>query len=80
MAIQKAQDRITQVTQDEAALRAYEIREKAILDWNSAVGYHTRETAKETTKEIARKLKALNVSIEQIIQSTGLTKKQIEDL
>ena len=76
MAIQKAQDRITQVTQDEAALRAYELREKAILDWNSAVGYHTREN----TKEIARKLKALNVSIEHIIQSTGLTENQVNEL
>ena len=75
-AIEKAQERITQVTKDEAALRAYEIREKAILDWNSAVSYHTREN----TKEIARKLKALNVSIEQITESTGLTEKQVNEL
>ena len=76
LAIQKAQERITIVTQDEAALRAYEMREKAILDWNSAVSYHTRET----TKEIARKLKSLNVPTEHIIESTGLTEKQVKEL
>ena len=75
-ATQKAQDRITQVTQDEAALRAYEIREKAILDWNSAVGYHTREN----TKEIARKMKAYNIPMEQITNITGLTENQVNEL
>ena len=61
---------------DEAAYRAYEDREKALHDWNSAVGYHTREA----TKEIARKLKALNVPMAHIVESTGLTEKQIKDL
>ena len=75
-AIQKANERIAVVTQDEAALRAYEMREKAIRDWNSAVNYHTREKS----KEIAKKLKARNVSIDDIIESTGLTEKQIKDL
>ena len=80
MAIQKAHNRIDHVIQDESALRAYEMREKAILDWNSAVGYHTRETARETAREIARKMRAKNVSINEIIDYTGLTVKQIEDL
>jgi predicted transposase/invertase (TIGR01784 family) len=76
VAIQKAQEKAAFVTQDEDALRIYEIREKAIMDWNSAVGYHTRETS----KQIARKLKALNVPTEHIVESTGLTEKQINDL
>ena len=71
-AIQKAQERITFITQDEASLRAYEMREKAIMDWNSAIGYHTRE--------IARKLKADNMSTDQIIKYTGLTEKQVNEL
>ena len=79
-AIQKAQERIAQVTQDEASLRAYEIREKAILDWNSAVGYHTREAKKEEKLEIARKMKAKNVPIDDIIDYTGLTEKQVNEL
>ena len=76
VAIRKANDRIDMVTMDDVAYRAYEDREKALHDWNSAVGYHTRET----TKEIARKLKALDVPTAHIIQSTGLTEKQINDL
>jgi len=79
-AIQKAQERIAIVTQDESALRAYEMREKAILDWNSAVGYHTREARKEREIEIAHKLKADNIPVEQIIKYTGLTEKQVNEL
>ena len=52
------------------------MREKAIRDWNSAVNYHTRET----TKEMARKMKVDNEPIEKIIKYTGLTERQIKDL
>ena len=79
-AIQKAQERLDFVTQDEAALRAYEIREKAILDWNSAVSYHTREAKKEAELEIARKLKADNMPTDQITKYTGLTENQVNEL
>ena len=75
-AIQKAQGRITQVTQDETALRAYEIREKAILDWNSAVNRAIREDR----KELARKMKADNMPMDQITKYTGLTEKQVNEL
>ena len=75
-AIQKAQDRITQVTQDEATLRAYEIRERAIWDWNSGVSHAIRER----DKEIARKMKAYNLPMDQIINITGLTEKQVNEL
>ena len=80
MAIQKAQERTVLVTQDEASLRIYEMREKALHDWNSAVNYHTREAEKEAKKEIARKLKAKNMPMDQIIDVTGLTESQINDL
>ena len=80
MAIQKAHKRIDHVIQDEAALRAYEMREKAIMDWNSAVGYHTREAKKEGKIEVARKMKADNEPIEKISRYSGLTEKQVKDL
>jgi predicted transposase/invertase (TIGR01784 family) len=76
LVIKKANDRIDIVTMDEAAYRAYEDREKALHDWNSAVGYHTRETK----KEIARKMRSMNMPMSQIIEITGLTEKQVLDL
>ena len=75
-AIQKANERISFVIQDEATLRAYEMREKAIMDWSSSVNYHTRETK----KDIARKLKALDMPTKHISESTGLTEMQIKEL
>ena len=76
MAIQKAHERIGFVTQDESALRAYEIREKAILDWNSGVNHALREREKER----AREMKADNMPIDEIIDYTGLTEKQVKEL
>ena len=84
MAIQKAHNRIDHVIQDEASLRAYEMREKAIMDWNSAVSYHTREAKKEGKIEgkieMARKMKADKEPIEKISRYSGLTEKQVKDL
>jgi len=76
MAIQKAQERTALVTQDETSLRLYEMREKALHDWNSAVNFHTREVKRET----ARKMRADNMPVEQIIKYTGLTESQINDI
>ena len=75
-AIQKAHERAAFVRQDEAAMTEYIWREMALSDWNSAVGFHTRETA----KEIARKMKADNMPLEQIIKYSGLTENQIKAL
>ena len=75
-AIQKAQERITRVTQDESALRAYEMREKAIMDWNSGVNHAIREDR----KDIARKMKTRNMPTDEIIDYTGLTEKQVNEL
>ena len=75
-AIKKAHDRTAFVTQDEAAMTEYLRREMALSDWTSGVNYAIREN----NKEIARKLKALGVPITHIVESTGLTEKQINDL
>jgi len=76
MAIQKAHERTAFITQDEVSMTEYIRREMALSDWNSAVGYHTREAK----KDIAQKLKAKNMPVDQIIDVTGLTEKQINDL
>jgi predicted transposase/invertase (TIGR01784 family) len=61
---------------DEEALRVYEMREKALSDWTSGVNHAKREQS----REIARKLKAMGISIEQIAQGIGLTGQQIKEL
>jgi len=76
VAIRKANDMIDIVTMDEATYRIYEVREKALHDWNSSLGGAIRETK----KEVARKMKAANLPISQIIECTGLTEKQVLDL
>jgi predicted transposase/invertase (TIGR01784 family) len=76
MAIQKAQERTVFITQDEVSMTEYIRREMALSDWNSAINYHTREAKKET----ALKMKADNMTMEQIIKYTGLTESQINDL
>jgi len=73
VAIRKANDMIDIVTMDETAYRIYEVREKALHDWNSSLGGAIRETK----KEIARKMKAANLPISQIVECTGLTEKQV---
>lgn len=79
-AIRKAHERTAFVTQDEIALTEYIRREIALSDWTSAVNYHKRKGANERDREIAQKLKALGVPIDTIIESTGLTEKQINEL
>jgi len=76
VAIRKANDMIDIVTMDEAAYREYEAREKDMLNRNTFIYYYTREAK----KEVARKMKADNLSISQIIEYTGLTEKQVLDL
>jgi len=73
VAIRKANNMIDIVTMDEAAYREYEAREKALHDWNSSLSGAIRETK----KEIARKMKVANLPINQIIECTGLTEKQV---
>jgi predicted transposase/invertase (TIGR01784 family) len=76
IAIQKAQERTAFVAGDKEALREYHLREMALSDWTSGVNHALREER----KTIARNLKVIGVSIEQIAQGTGLTKEQINEL
>ena len=76
IALEKAIERIASVTQNEAAMREYTRRQMAIWDRNSELDYVTTEKA----KKIARKLKARNMTIEDIIEITDLTEKQISEL
>jgi predicted transposase/invertase (TIGR01784 family) len=75
-AIQQAEKKMTFVSSDKEALRAYQMREMALSDWTSGVNY----AIEEKTKEIARKMKKLNISKSQIQEATGISMEEIESL
>jgi predicted transposase/invertase (TIGR01784 family) len=79
-AIQKAEEKMVYVTNDKEALHAYQMREMALSDWTSGINYARQEGRQEEQREIARNLKKLGVSFEQIAQGTGLSVDEVEQL
>ena len=83
-AIQKAEERQDYILSDEDALRLYEMRQMAQMDWTSGINHAHREGLKEGKKEekleIARKLKSMGIPTPQISESTGLTIEVIKKL
>lgn len=85
-AIQKAEARMTFVSKDKEALRAYQMREMALSDWTSGINYAKQEGRaegrvegeKQKTVEIARKMKAMGMTSTQITTATGLMPEEIE--
>lgn len=74
--IRKAQEELEYLTGDEEEKRLAELREKAIRDEVT-----NREGAiEERTKEIAKKMKNKGITLEEIIEITGLTEEKIEKL
>ena len=74
--IKRAQEELEYLTGDEEERRLAELREKAIRDEVT-----NREGAiEERTKEIAKKMKAKGISLNEIIEMTELTKEEIEKL
>ena len=82
--IRMAEEKQVHVLSDDAAERAYEMRQRAIWDWNTtekltrmegeAAGYE------RANLEIARKMKAMGDSTERIHAITGLSLEAVENL
>ena len=70
--IRKAKEQLEYLTGDEEERRLAELREKAIRDEITNIN--------GTKREIAKKMKDKSISIESIIEITGLTKEEIERL
>jgi predicted transposase/invertase (TIGR01784 family) len=76
------------ISQDKEALRAYQMRELALSDWNSGLKHAREEGIQEgmakgmekKALEIARNLKGMGVPGEQIAHTTGLSLADIEHL
>ena len=74
--IRKAKEELEYLTGDEEERRLAELREKAIRDEITNLNGAIRENK----LEIAKKMKDKSISIESIIEITGLTKEEIEKL
>ncbi|GHT32173.1 hypothetical protein AGMMS49574_15190 [Bacteroidia bacterium] len=83
-AIQKAQDRIAFVSNDEESLRAYQMREMALSDFTSGMNFARREgiaIGEQKGKiEVARSMKKDGMPVSQIVIYTNLSPDEIEQL
>ena len=86
--IEKAREVLEMMSQDKNERYLAELRQKYIMDQKAIedAGYDkgydsgTLEGEKKKSIEIAKKLKSMNVDIQTIVESTGLTKEKIEKL
>jgi predicted transposase/invertase (TIGR01784 family) len=80
-AIKKAYDKIMFVAKDKQALRTYEMREKAVYDYNSGMSFARREGEKAGRQEamalVAINLQQRGFSHEEIAQYTMLTTEEV---
>ena len=78
--IKEAIETLEDISSDEAKERIAELREKYIMDRASELETAEEKGIKKGKREIAKKMKDKGVSIEDIIEITELTKKEIEEL
>jgi len=87
--IKKAVAKLQTISSEEALRYQYDMREKAELDFLQARNFDIKKGRKEGMKAgriegilenslaIAKKMKDLDIEIEQIVKATGLEKSQI---
>jgi predicted transposase/invertase (TIGR01784 family) len=78
--IQKAEKKLTYVSQDKEALRAYQMRELALSDWTSGLNYAREKGIQEGMLKAAANLKRRGLPIDQIAEDTGLSVEDIANL
>ena len=76
----KANDEYEYLTGEAEERRLAFLRDKAIRDEKSMREGGREEGREEKQIEIAQKLLKMKISIEQIIEATGLTKEKIQEL
>lgn len=74
--IRKAKEELEYLTGDKEERRLTELRKKAIRDEVTNINC----AKKENSIEIAKKLKQMNMKIEDIQKATGLTEEEIKKL
>ncbi|MDR1029415.1 MAG: hypothetical protein LBL76_00925 [Treponema sp.] len=75
-----ASEVLLSISKDEVERARLVSEEKYLLDTQSQVVHAKREGLQEGIKKVARNFKTLGAPIEQIVQATGLTEEQINEL
>ena len=78
--LKKVNEENKRISADKKMQEEYWYAEKALYARNTELSVARKEGEKEKTIEIAKKLLDMNLTIEQIMEATGLTKEEIEDL
>lgn len=78
--LKEARNVMNYLTGDEEIRRLVELRERWAFDRNMDMNYAEEDGKKKKAREIAKKLLKKGVSIEIIMESTGVTKEEIEEL
>jgi len=78
--IRKAVDTLYQLSSDEQIQAEHERRLKAWRDRASQIEGSFLDGKQEGRKDTVRKMKAINLSVDQIVECTGLTEEQIKSL
>lgn len=78
--IEKAMNELEKISKDKELRRVAELREKAIRDEKNGLKHAREEGIEEGIEQVAKKMVELNMSIQDIINVTGLTEKQILEL
>lgn len=82
--LKKAKFEMDYLTGEEEVRRIAELHEKWEMDYISGMNYAKRqgleEGKKESQLEVAKKMKSKNMNIDTIIELTGLSKEEIEQL
>ena len=78
--IEKVLEDLDEMSADEnERLEAYK-RKLEIIDYNTTMAQAEEKGEMKKQREIAKKMKEKGIEVETIIEITGLTKKEIEDL
>lgn len=78
--LKEAVEKLNGMSEDEYMQRIADLREKAILDERAGLSFAKKEGEEKAKKEIAKNLLGKGISLEIIIETTGLTKEEIERL
>ena len=78
--IKEAVEKLDSLSEDERMQRIADLREKAILDEKAIYAKGLEEGSQKEKIEIAKKMLQKGISLENIIEITGLNQEEIEKI
>ena len=79
-AIREAKEKLDKISEDEKMQQLAWWREKAIYEENTNVNCAYKKGAKEKNIDNVKKMKEKGIKMETIVEITGLSKEEIENL